>query len=224
MLVVAASSLHAQNFLDNLKKSSEGQGTVTVTQSKAIDDLVNGKTHLGTTSSNSTSTSANSTSTHTAATHSTTPHHQDVTTHQPTQQQQATHSSEKVNKPQQDKETQTKTNTGNANAGDGDEGDVPTVDTRKKVMRGSYKVTGYRVQAFAGGNSRNDRQKAEQIGTALKQKFPDQPVYVHFYSPRWICRMGNYRELEEAQAMLAKVKAMGYKQATLVKGKITVQK
>ena len=30
------------------------------------------------------------------------------------------------------------------------------VDTRKKVMRRSYKVNGYRVQVFAGGNTRND--------------------------------------------------------------------
>ena len=34
-----------------------------------------------------------------------------------------------------------------------------TVDMHKKVMKG-YKVNGYRVQVFAGGNSRNDRLKA----------------------------------------------------------------
>ena len=94
---------------------------------------------------------------------------------------------------------------------------------RKKVMRKSYKVTGYRVQVYAGGNSRNDRLKAEQTGNNIKMKFPDQPVYVHFYSPRWICRMGNFKSLAEAQKVLAKVKALGYKQACLVKGKITVQ-
>ena len=54
-------------------------------------------------------------------------------------------------------------------------------------------------------------------------KFPDQPVYVHFYSPRWICRMGNFRELGEAKKVLAKVRALGYRQACLVKGQITVQ-
>ncbi|EFC74588.1 sporulation and cell division repeat protein [Segatella buccae D17] len=94
---------------------------------------------------------------------------------------------------------------------------------RKKVMRGSYKVTGYRVQAYAGGNSRNDRQKAEQIGNAIKMKYPTQPVYVHFYSPRWICRVGNFRSYEEAARMLEQVRAMGYKSAIVVKGKITVQ-
>ena len=100
---------------------------------------------------------------------------------------------------------------------------MPVVDMRKKVMRRSYKVTGYRVQIFAGGNSRNDRLKAEQTGNNIKMKFPDQPVYVHFYSPRWICRMGNFRELGEAKKVLAKVKALGYRQACLVKEQITVQ-
>ena len=65
--------------------------------------------------------------------------------------------------------------------------------------------------------------KYVQEGNAIKMRYPDQPVYVHFYSPRWICRVGNFRSLEEARKMLAKVKAMGYRQACLVKGKITVQ-
>lgn len=36
--------------------------------------------------------------------------------------------------------------------------------------------------------------------------------------------MGNYRELSEAQEYLRKVKALGFRSATLVKGKITVQR
>ena len=94
---------------------------------------------------------------------------------------------------------------------------------RKKMIRNGYKVTGYRVQAFAGRNSKADRIKAESVGNAIKMKYPDQPVYVHFYSPRWICRVGNYRNYEEAAWMLGQLKKMGYKSATIVKGKITVQ-
>ena len=103
-----------------------------------------------------------------------------------------------------------------------EEFDIPTVDMRKKVMRGARKVTGYRVQAFAGGNTRADKNKAQAAGNAIKMRFPDQPIYVHFYSPRWICRVGNYRSLGEARRMLNAVKAMGYKSAIIVKGKITV--
>jgi len=94
---------------------------------------------------------------------------------------------------------------------------------RKKVMRNSYKINGYRIQAFAGGNQRKDKQKAEQVGNDIKQHFPDEPVYTHFYSPRWICRVGNYRTYEEAHEMLLNIRKLGYTSATIVKGKITVQ-
>ena len=97
-----------------------------------------------------------------------------------------------------------------------------TIDTNKKVMRGGHKVWGYRVQIFAGGNQRRDRQQAERIGNEIKALFPTQPVYVHFYSPRWICRMGNYRTYEDALQMLSNVKKVGYNSATVIKEKITV--
>ena len=96
-------------------------------------------------------------------------------------------------------------------------------DMTKKVMKNSYKVTGYRVQAFVGGNTRNDRRTAETVGNNIKRRFPEQPIYVHFYSPRWICRVGNFRTYEEAHAMLLEIREMGYKQASIVKGKISVQ-
>lgn len=100
--------------------------------------------------------------------------------------------------------------------------DNTVVDTSKKVMRNGYKVSGYRVQVFAGGNSRADKTKAEQISNQIKAYFPGQPVYCHFYSPRWICRMGNYRTYEEAKAILSRVRELGFSQASIVKGQITV--
>ena len=105
---------------------------------------------------------------------------------------------------------------------DTEEKDDAPVETTKKMLVGGYKVQGYRVQAFAGGNSRKDRQKAERIGNDIKASFPDEPVYVHFYSPRWICRVGNYRTYEEAHQMLVSLRKMGFTQSTIVKGKITV--
>ena len=99
--------------------------------------------------------------------------------------------------------------------------DTTSLDPHKKVMKGQ-KTNGFRVQVFAGGNSRNDRLKAERTGDEIKTLFPDEPVYVHFYSPRWICRMGNYRTYEEAHEILDKVKQLGYHSAVIVKGKITV--
>ena len=96
------------------------------------------------------------------------------------------------------------------------------VDNAKKIMTGGYKINGYRVQAFAGGNSRKDRQQAESVGNQIKSSFPGVPVYVHFYSPRWICRIGNYRTYEEAHHMLLSLRKMGFSEAVVVKGKITV--
>ena len=51
-----------------------------------------------------------------------------------------------------------------------------TTDTSKKLIRNGYKITGYRVQAFAGGNSRADRIKAEQTGDHIKAQFADVPT------------------------------------------------
>ena len=84
------------------------------------------------------------------------------------------------------------------------------------------KAKGYRVQAFAGGNSRVDRQRAEATRNNIKAHFPNVAVYVHFFSPRWICRVGNYRTYEEAHDMLVSLQSLGFNQCTIVKGKITV--
>lgn len=93
------------------------------------------------------------------------------------------------------------------------------VETQKKATQ---KITGYRVQAFAGGNSRKDRLTAESIRNNIKSQIPNVAVYVHFYSPRWICRVGNFHTYEEAHQMMVRLQNMGYKQASIVKGKITV--
>ena len=211
-------SSHAQTYLEHLQQKTPGLGSVKVTQSKAIDELVNGKA----VATNETKAPATPQDNHT---NKTTPKNNNTKGAEP--QKKLTPDS--VKKPERhenliEREKNTPHETPvKKTENEKEENETPSVDMSKKVMRGSYKVTGYRVQAYAGGNSRNDRLKAEQIGNAIKMKYPDQPVYVHFYSPRWICRVGNYRSLAEAQKMLAKVRAMGYKQACLVKGKITVQ-
>ena len=166
-------------FTQQLQQSNVGEGKVTVTQDKAIDDLINNPTASATTTTTPTTT----------------------TTTTPT-------------KPQQTVKLTGDDLTDTSLAPD-------SIDRSKKVMKGQ-KVNGWRVQVFAGGNGRVDRQKAERIGDEIKTLFPNEPVYVHFYSPRWICRMGNYRTYEEAHEVLTKVKSLGYPSAVIVKGKITV--
>ena len=97
------------------------------------------------------------------------------------------------------------------------------LDNRKKVMKGTRKVTGYRIQVYAGGNSRADREKAQQAGNRIKAHFPSYPIFVHFYSPSWKCRVGNFVEYKEAEQALRRIRGMGFRQAVIVKGKITVQ-
>ena len=149
-------SIHAnaQSYTERVQQKQQGKGTVTIHQSKEIDDLVNDP------------------------------------------QPQANN-----------QQPQVSSLTPDAN------GQEPTTTATRKV-------TGYRVQAFAGGNSRKDRQTAEQISHNIKSQFPNISVYVHFYSPRWICRVGNFRTYEEAHQMMVRLQNMGYKQATVVKGKI----
>lgn len=53
-------------------------------------------------------------------------------------------------------------------------------------------------------------------------RYPNLPIYVHFYNPRWICRVGNFRSYSEAARVLKDIKAMGYSQACIVKGKINL--
>ena len=193
MCVGCITAANAQSsFTERLQKSKAGEGKVTVHESRAIDELVNGKT-----------TETQPTKPATTTT---------VTPQKPADKK----DNETASK--QDKTTEKLSDTaGQATV------IVPDTADHRKMIKNGYKVTGYRVQVFAGGNSRYDRLKAEKTGSEIKSLFPGVPVYVHFYSPRWICRMGNYRTYEEAHEILKRVKDMGYQSAIIVKGKITVQ-
>ena len=182
----------AQTFTQRIQKQVAGQGSITIRQDSVIDQLVNSAT-LGIKSSGQAAKPSQTSSTSPTSTSSPS----SSTSHTST----TSHTSF------------TSPTTTSA---------IPdTIDTSKKIMRG-MKVTGYRVQVFAGGNSRADRQKAERIRDDIKAHFSTVPVYAHFYSPRWICRVGNYRTYEEAHQMLVTLRNIGYTQATIVKGKITV--
>ena len=198
MLIMSCTTVMAQTFTDHVRKDGNGKATVTITQSADVEKLVNSRPAL-------------------------TEKQQQAETAKAAKEAKEREKAKEIinNRPQHNGGTHASTSTNN----DADDSDmnIPTVDMRKKVIRNGYKVTGYRVQAFAGRNSKADRIKAESVGNAIKMKYPDQPVYVHFYSPRWICRVGDYRTYEEAAKMLKLVKGMGYSAATIVKGQITVK-
>ena len=185
----------SEKFLDNLRKNETGKAKVTVTQSAEIDALINGKGGQKK-----------------AVTETTVPA---IAAKQPQQHP----AKEENTKPEASA-------TSPSNTLSHGEDDIPeettVIDTRKKVMRNSYKMKGYRIQVYSGGNSHADKQKAEKAGADMKRLFPTEPVYVHFYSPSWKCRMGNYKTAAEAHRILSQVKKH-YRQACIVKGTINVQ-
>ena len=108
------------------------------------------------------------------------------------------------------------------NTGENQREEALRTDSVAQVPQRTHKVMGYRIQVFVGGKTRADKRKAESTASTIRSLFPEHKVYVHFYSPRWICRMGNFRTLDEAREMLNKVVSMGYDTATLVRGQVTV--
>lgn len=177
--------LSAQTFTQRLQKSGRGEGTITIHQSQAIDNLVNG----------------------------------------PKQEQPK---KPVVNTPEENKTT---TAPEKSNTAKKEEAKEATKDVAKETTNDTvsifnigrpHKIIGYRVQAFAGGSSRRDKQKAEQTASAIKQMFPSESVYTQYDNPRWTCRVGNFRTREEAKAMLSEIRKLGFNSANIIKTRVTV--
>ena len=100
---------------------------------------------------------------------------------------------------------------------------TPTTQGEFKGSSNGTSITGYRVQVYKGGNTKNDREAANRIGQEMKNLFKDEAVYVHFFLPNWICRIGDYRTYEEAYSVKQKLENSGYKDVLIVKGRITVK-
>lgn len=85
------------------------------------------------------------------------------------------------------------------------------------------KSRGYRVQVYAGNNSRQARDEANAVAEKVKEKFPDMPVYTFFQPPRWLCRVGDYKSIEEAHVAMRQLKADGnFKEVAIVREQINI--
>lgn len=92
----------------------------------------------------------------------------------------------------------------------------------KKTVR-MMKANGYRIQVYAGGNSREARQEAQRMAAKVKSYFSDMPTYTHFQSPRWICRVGDFRTYEEASQALRELReTQQFDEALIVKSVIQI--
>ena len=92
-------------------------------------------------------------------------------------------------------------------------------DEEPKVL----KARGYRVQVYAGNNSRIARQEANDVAEKIEKEFPELSVYTFFLPPRWLCRVGDYRSIEEADAVMRRLKATGhFKEVSIVREQINI--
>ena len=92
-------------------------------------------------------------------------------------------------------------------------------ETEPKVL----KSRGYRVQVYAGNNSRVARQEANDMAELIKTEFPELSVYAFFQPPRWLCRVGDYRSIEEADASMRRLRATGkFKEVSIVREQINI--
>lgn len=89
----------------------------------------------------------------------------------------------------------------------------------------TFKAHGYRVQVYAGSNSRESRAEAELMEARVKERFPELKVYTTFNnpSPRWVCRVGDYRTIEEADAVMRQLKKLTlFKEVSIVREQVTI--
>ena len=92
-------------------------------------------------------------------------------------------------------------------------------ETEPKVL----KSRGYRVQVYAGNNSRVARQEANDMAELIKTECPELPVYAFFQPPRWLCRVGDYRSIEEADASMRRLRATDkFKEVSIVREQINI--
>ena len=87
----------------------------------------------------------------------------------------------------------------------------------------TLKARGFRVQIYAGNNSRVARNEAQRAANKVKETFPEMPVYTYFQPPRWLCRVGDFKSIEEAHVAMRKLKGSGeFKEAAIVREQINI--
>ena len=68
------------------------------------------------------------------------------------------------------------------------------------------KAKGYRIQVYAGNNTRASKERANEVDRYIRALYPDLPVHTEFKNPRWLCTVGDFLYYEEAYETLRYVK------------------
>lgn len=77
----------------------------------------------------------------------------------------------------------------------------PDLSKSKKIQ-----TIGYRIQIYAGGNTRQSKEEAQKAAKFVKDNYPEIPIYTEFVAPRWVCRVGDYKTIEEADQVMRMLK------------------
>lgn len=227
---MTAPALAQHSFLNKLQKKEAGKGTVRVHQSDEISRLVNGA-DTGRTTAEKTKGKQSAGK----QTTGTTVQRHDSSRHIPAEKK---HQNESTLTEQQ-RRAALQRELDSIRAREAAEKNrhaeevkpVQTEADRQRERRERYeafvrapkkKIRGYRVQVYAGDNTRKARQKAQSVAVQIKSYFPELAVYAHFVSPRWVCRAGDFRTYGEAQTYLRKIKAKKFREALIVKTTILV--
>jgi hypothetical protein len=203
LVLLISCGLHAQSsILHNLERNVPSQGKVTIHQDSAITKLIG--THRLKVNKTPRPTT-NSQSSKNTSTASSTSGQTDITIPSATTHKSTTPTNHKAIK---------------------DDGGVEvTLDMDEQVEEAPriIKVAGYRIQVYAGNNTRNAKIEALHTASKIRDYFPETTVYTFFSPPRWLCRVGDFRTMEEAYSMMRKLKATGvFREVSIVKDRVNV--
>lgn len=85
------------------------------------------------------------------------------------------------------------------------------------------KHSGYRIQIFAGNNSRVAKKEAARYAYLVRKKYPEIKTYARFLPPRWVCRAGDFLSIEEADAVMREMKKTGaFKEISVVRDEVNI--
>lgn len=97
-----------------------------------------------------------------------------------------------------------------------EEADDDNSNSRMRVKR-----RGYRIQVFKGGNTRADEAEARKAGEKIQRLFKLN-TYTIYNNPEWVCRVGDFKNRDEALEYLNKVRAVS-RSAMIVPSEIYVK-
>ncbi|MFY8190018.1 MAG: SPOR domain-containing protein [Bacteroidia bacterium] len=88
-----------------------------------------------------------------------------------------------------------------------------------EINKASQSMDGYRIQIFTG----SDRNNANALRTRFLTDFPEEQIYLIYQQPYFKLRVGDYRNLIEAQSMYQQLQKF-YGQILIVPDKINLPK